>query len=57
MNTVIEYADKLNIANIGAWFLTILLVLMCYKYFKDRIDDILIKLYELFIGSKNHIAP
>ena len=57
MNTVIEYADKLIFANIAAWCVTVFLVMMGYMFFKDRIDFILAKLYELFIGSKNHLAP
>jgi hypothetical protein len=57
MNTVIEYADKLNFANITAWFITAFLVMMGYKFFKSSIDFVLVKFYELFIGSKNHLAP
>jgi hypothetical protein len=57
MNTAIDDIDKLKNITMAVWLITGLLLVAGYLFFRNIISFLLIKLYELFIGSKNHLAP
>jgi hypothetical protein len=51
-----EYIDKLKHISLAAWFAALLLFIILFRYIRQAIVFVLMKLYELFIGSKGHIS-
>jgi uncharacterized membrane protein len=57
MYLIADYIDQISFVNLSAWFITALLIVSGYKYLKNVLAFIVMKFYELFIGSQNHFAP
>ncbi len=49
MNTLLSYIDKLRFTTTAAWFAAILVAILGFRFLKEIIAYILVKLYEFFI--------
>jgi hypothetical protein len=56
MTPLAEYIDKLKHISLASWFAALLLFIMLFRYLRQAIVFVLMKVYELFIGSKGHIS-
>lgn len=49
MNPLLSYLEKLRFAGMTAWFAAILVAIVGFRYLKEAITYVLVKLYEFFI--------
>ena len=57
MNLIAGNIDTTSFLILSAWLFTALLMFAGFKYLKNLFAFIIVWFYELFIGSKNHLAP
>lgn len=57
MNMIAGNIDPTSFLLWAAWLLTALLIFMGFTFLKNLLSFMILKIYELFIGSKNHLAP
>ena len=57
LKEILMLLDKIKDSVMAGWLLIIILVLVTGGAFKRLVAWVLTKLYELFIASKDHVAP
>jgi hypothetical protein len=56
MNAIKLY-DKMTAPALAAWIITVALLVLFFRFGRNAISAVLMKLYEIFIGSRNHLMP
>jgi len=51
------YNGAVPVGEITAWLLTVFFAVIGYKYLKYVLVNVVMKFYDIFIGSKDHLAP